>query len=398
MKIYEIATGYTPVPAVIAAATESIVEELTKAFMDMEQEVEILDVSTKNRAENMLPITEVKCPSLITQSDVQLGIMHKLKRVTYSVCLAFKLKKILKKTQEKIVLHFHNQYNMFFFLKIVPEKLRKKAIIAYTNHNGWWSLPWNESKEILTKRYFQEIESMQQADIVFVLNERMKNTVCEGLKISPEKVIKIDNGVNVDIYYPLEKSEKESLKKRFSIEDKELILQVGSVNENKGQKRAIELLLPILKNNPSVVYGFAGEIVSGEYYQQVLDFANENDVENQVIYLGGFAPGKEMNEVYNMATATIFLSKYESFGLVCVESISSGVPVFVLSDLLLNFGQGSVLFSKDNFEKNFTDYFENKDTEKENLSVKGRENAIENYTWKSIATQYKDTFEKFSKK
>ena len=33
MKIYEIGTGYTPIPAKVAAATESVVEELTKAFM-----------------------------------------------------------------------------------------------------------------------------------------------------------------------------------------------------------------------------------------------------------------------------------------------------------------------------------------------------------------------------
>ena len=33
MKIYEIGTGYTPIPARISAATEIVVEELTKAFL-----------------------------------------------------------------------------------------------------------------------------------------------------------------------------------------------------------------------------------------------------------------------------------------------------------------------------------------------------------------------------
>ena len=32
MKIYEIATGYTPIPAQIGAATEIVVEALTRAF------------------------------------------------------------------------------------------------------------------------------------------------------------------------------------------------------------------------------------------------------------------------------------------------------------------------------------------------------------------------------
>ena len=33
MKVYEIGTGYTPIPANIGAATEIVVEELTKSMM-----------------------------------------------------------------------------------------------------------------------------------------------------------------------------------------------------------------------------------------------------------------------------------------------------------------------------------------------------------------------------
>ena len=103
MKIYEIGTGYTPIPAQVAAATESIVEELTKAFMAQNIDVEIIDICAKDRAPNSLPITEVKVPSIFSRSDVSLGIVHKLKRVVYSWALAGKLKKLLKATDEKVV-------------------------------------------------------------------------------------------------------------------------------------------------------------------------------------------------------------------------------------------------------------------------------------------------------
>ena len=39
MKIYELGTGYTSIPAKVAAATESVVEELTKAFLQMNIDV-----------------------------------------------------------------------------------------------------------------------------------------------------------------------------------------------------------------------------------------------------------------------------------------------------------------------------------------------------------------------
>ena len=115
MKIIEIGTGYTPIPAQMGAATEIVVEELTRAFLKIGQDVEIVDISAQKRAEHDLPIQEVKVPRCFTKTDVSLGIMHKLKRVVYSLALAKHLKKILKSAQEKVVLHFHNQYNAFFF-------------------------------------------------------------------------------------------------------------------------------------------------------------------------------------------------------------------------------------------------------------------------------------------
>ena len=116
MKIYERGTGYTPIPAQIGAATEVVVEELTRSFLKNGENVEIIDISAPGRVSNDLPITEVKVPNKFSEADVSLGMMHKLKRVVYSVCLAKHLKSILENSQEDIVLHFHNQYNLFFAL------------------------------------------------------------------------------------------------------------------------------------------------------------------------------------------------------------------------------------------------------------------------------------------
>lgn len=387
MKIYEIGTGYTPIPAQVPAATESIVEELTKAYLEMGTPVEVLDISTDKRAPHSLPITQVKVPSIFTKSDVSLGIVHKLKRVVYSVALALKLKKILKKADEKIALHFHNQYNMFFFLKLVSARLREKAVLAYTNHNGYWSLPWEQAREILNKRYFQEIESMKKADISFVLNPKMRNNAVEHLGLPKEKVVQINNGVNTDIYRPLSQEKKDELKETLGLTGKKVILQVGSVNENKGQGRSVELLANLLKENADLVYAFAGGIVSAEYFEQVKATAKELGVENQVMYLGMAAPGEEMNSIYNIADATLFVSKYESFGLVCIESLSAGVPVFLCGDGLIDFGKGCILCDIETFE-NKVSILLNMGERYEELSKISRENAVENYTWQKIASDY----------
>ena len=391
MKIYEIGTGYTPIPAKVAAATESVVEELTKAFMQKKIDVEVIDISANDRVPNSLPITEVKVPSIFTKSDISLGIIHKVKRVVYSVALALKLKKILKQTNQKTVLHFHNQYNIYFFLKLVKKELRDKAIIAYTNHNGFWSLPFEEAKSTLQARYFQEIEGMKNADLIFVLNPKMKNNIVENLGIDENKVIRINNGVNTDVYAPLSSEQIEKVKEKLNLKNKRIILQVGSVNENKGQGRAVKMIAPLLRENSDTVFAFAGDIVSQEYYQEVLRTAKEEKVENQVVYLGTFSPGEEMNGLYNIADTAIFVSRYEGFSLACVESISAGVPVVLCSDSLSSFGDGSILAERQDVADRIRQLLNDDDLLKE-LKQAARKNAVENFTWSKTAQKYFDNF------
>ena len=94
MKIYEIGTGYTAIPARRGAATEIVVAELASAFLQMGEQVQVVDIAAEDRAPTSLPIREVPVPRCFRGTDVKLGLMHKLKRVAYSVCLAAVLRRI----------------------------------------------------------------------------------------------------------------------------------------------------------------------------------------------------------------------------------------------------------------------------------------------------------------
>ena len=51
MKIYEIGRGYTPIPAQMGAATEIVVEELTRSFIKNNIDETIIDIKAQKRAE-----------------------------------------------------------------------------------------------------------------------------------------------------------------------------------------------------------------------------------------------------------------------------------------------------------------------------------------------------------
>ena len=393
MKIYEIGTGYTPIPAQMGAATEIVVEELTKAMLKQGHDVQIVDIKATDRRETDLPILEVPVAAVFSGTDVALGIMHKLKRVGYSVSLAGVLKKILQAADEKVIFHFHNQYNLFFFLKLIPATLRRKCLIAYTNHSGIWRLEWSEIKSIIKKRYFQEVECMKQADLVFLLNEETKRNVLEHLGIHEGRIMVINNGVNIDVYHPLTKEEKCSAREKWGLCGKHVILQVGSVYENKGQLRSAEYLLPLLKTNPHLVYAYVGGIVDVAYQTQIQNFVRENSMMSQIRYLGTVSPGRELNELYNTAAATILPSRYEGFSLVSIESCASGVPVLVDRMGPVRLGKGSVIYDSRYIKDAVTQVILDSIADDGHLGTEARNNAVDNYSWDRIAAGYVGAFE-----
>lgn len=390
MKIYEVGTGYTPIPAKMGAATEIVVEELTKSLKKQKLDVKIIDIKASNRTENELPIIEVPVPEMFTGTDVKLGVMHKLKRVVYSISLAIVLGKLIKRSKEKVVIHFHNQYNMYFFLKIVPRKVRKRCFIIYTNHSYIWHGDWTEIERTVKKRYFQEIESMKKADLVYVLNDIAREHIIKHIGISEKKIKLIDNGVNTDVYKPLLKEEIDSFKVECGLTGKKVFIQIGSVCDRKNQLGAVNLLMPFLKANPNMIFLYAGGIISTEYQESIQKYAEEQGVEKQVRYIGELKPGENLNKYYNLADAMIFPSKSEGFSLVIIEAMAAGVPVFINRELKFKLADSCLQYSSN---EEFIKIFEEQildDINRVNLSNKVREVTVNNYSWDKIARDYVD--------
>jgi glycosyltransferase involved in cell wall biosynthesis len=386
MKIYEIGTGYTPIPARMGAATEIVVEELVKSFQKLGQDVELIDIEAKDRLPNTLPITQVKVPSVFTDTDVKLGIMHKLKRVVYSVSLAMKLKKILKQAHETVLLHFHNQYNLYFFLKLVSPKLRRKAKIAYTVHSYIWPAPWEEIEDTVHKRYFQEIECVRKADMVLVLNDRTAEHFVNHLGVDSGRIHKINNGVNTDIYHIQPQQQREAFIRSLGLSGKRIIFQVGSVCDRKNQLGAVKMLKDYLREHPDVVYLYAGGIIDAEYQASITAIAAENGIAQQVRYAGELSPGEELNAYYNSAVLTVFPSKLESFGLVIIESLAAGRPVILAEKPLFALEHGCHVYDDEQAFVQLVDSLLRQQT----WDHIAREEVIRQYSWDKVAGDHVD--------
>ncbi len=337
--IIEIGTGYTSIPSKVGAATEIVVEELTRSLQKAGKNVVIFDVNDKDRIPSNLPIHEVYVPAFIAgKSGYNLGIFHKLKRVFYSFSLSFSLNRFIKK-DKSYVIHFHNQYNFFFFWLFSTRKKRKNARLFYTTHSGIWSKPWDEIKDKVNIKYFMESFAMKHADASFLLNESTMLNITQHLGIPPQTLHLMPNGVNTSIYRKLEKNDNSviQLKKKLGVENKTIIFLAGTIESRKNQLAIIEYLAPLLRTNPNLVFLYAGGIRDQEYFSSIESYCKAEGLEQQVRYLGELAPGNNLNTYYNISDAFILASKFEAFPLVTLEALASGLPVLLSNNLMINF-------------------------------------------------------------
>ena len=397
MKIYEIGTGYTTIPSKIGAATEIVVEELTHSMMKQNLDVTILDIKDKNRHSSNLSIIEVYMPYFIKSADVNLGILHKIRRVIYSISLSIILIRLLRKEKEKCILHFHNQYNLFFFLKLASKKIANKAEIVYTNHSYIWSGNWDDIKATLKKKYFQEIYCLKHINKIFVLNKITVDHLINKLNIHKNNIILVPNGVNTQKYMPLDIEDNEvvNYRKKLDLEGKKVIVQIGSLCDRKNQLDTVKMMIPLLKENRNIVFILVGGIINHEYSNLIFNLCKNEDIDKQVLYLGELAPGNILNIIYNIADASIFNSKSEGFSLVILESLSAGTPVLINSTFfnqmdMLNDSNGIITFDSSECLYN---KINNEIINTENrlkYSQQARLFIEKNYSWDAISKLYLD--------
>mgnify|MGYP005881011739 FL=1 len=399
MKIFEIGTGYTSIPAQIGAATEIVVAELTTSMRKLGQDVTIIDIKDENRMPTELPITEAYMPQFFSSTDTKLGVVHKLKRVLYSISLTRKLHSLIRQYKgEQIMLHFHNQYNLFFFLKLSPKSILKNVTIGYTVHSYIWFGKWEEVKDIIAKRYFQEVYCCQHADKVFVLNSIVSQMLVEHYQVDAKCIVPVINGVNVDTYNNEAANEKNvnDLRQKYHLEDKRVVFQVGSVCDRKNQLGTLKLLLPLMKKNKDIAFIYAGGVIDPKYAETIQTLATEKGVKDRVLYMGEVSPGKQLNELYALADVAFMNSKSEAFALVIAEALAARKPIFICDEIMRSLfwgekeGEG-IIRVKDTFETDLERLFTDKTYYKE-MQERGRNFIVNEFSWDVAAKIYLENF------
>ena len=162
------------------------------------------------------------------------------------------------------------------------------------------------------------------ADVVVAISEQTKCDLMEFLEVPEEKIRVVYQSCD-DIFWGVQGAQgvqdDRDVRKKYGLPDR-YVLCVGTLEERKNQLRVIEAMKRLPQDVALVLVGRP----RGDYGQRVLACTNE-----RVRVLSG-ASFTDFPSLYRGAVASVYLSRFEGFGIPVLESMCCDCPV-VTSDV-----------------------------------------------------------------
>ncbi|OGU15570.1 MAG: hypothetical protein A2X61_06465 [Ignavibacteria bacterium GWB2_35_12] len=161
-------------------------------------------------------------------------------------------------------------------------------------------------------------------DGVIVITQKMKEELKTTTIFNEDKIEVVTLGIHLHKFNP-KNHNKQLTKKLFNLPDDKFIIGcVGRLDIHKDQLTAIKALSLI--NNENIILVLVGnkENEYVDYYNQMLELINRLDLHNRVIIL----PFTDrVPELMNCFDILVHPARSETFGLVIIEAMASGLPV-----------------------------------------------------------------------
>lgn len=181
-------------------------------------------------------------------------------------------------------------------------------------------------------RRYRYRRGLMRANEVIAVSETTKRDIEDLIGIPPDHLHRVYNAPDPGFFAHgngFDLQEKHRILERYQIQSPYL-LYAGNIRLHKNVPRLIEAFAVVrdqLSTHP--VYKDLRLIIIGDtisQYPSVRQAVIKSRVENVVRFLG-FVPFETLRYFYEAATAFVFVSRYEGFGLPPLEAMACGTPV-----------------------------------------------------------------------
>lgn len=227
-----------------------------------------------------------------------------------------KLVKIMKANEHDII-HVH-LFPCFYYISIASRLIRRHPVLVFTEHcttNRRITKKWLRPVEVFIYRKYKAIIGVSE-NVSLIL----KNWLPE-LK---NKIVTINNGVNIEKFSSAQKFDSSYFEKNWGIKPGDIKLLMASRFFAQKDHDTVVKALADLPPNFHIL--FAG---GGERVETVRELARSLGVENRVHFLGFRT---DIAQLMKSADINILSSFFEGLSGVTLESLATGNP-FLGSDI-----------------------------------------------------------------
>lgn len=159
----------------------------------------------------------------------------------------------------------------------------------------------------------------------------VSRTWCEELRRAfGIEAILVGNGVDRDVFSPVEDGGEAALRARHGIGEGPVLLAIGGVEARKNTVRILQAFAQIHSLHPSaqlVIAGGASLLDHRGYRQDFTDALADLALPPGAVIQTGPVSQDDMPRLYRLADSLVFPSVKEGFGLVVLEAMASAIPV-----------------------------------------------------------------------
>jgi len=188
------------------------------------------------------------------------------------------------------------------------------AVTVHDLHAFESDLPWSGTREHLAfRRRWSRMMApiIKHSSCILAASEFTKGRLCKLLNVKSDRVAVVGNGVD-----PLYFAAKDGL--RSEMGERPYIVVVGGLTRRKGGDLILRVAQKLSQELPELRILVAGRGESA-FTTPALAVGN--------IQLLQHIPTERLASLLHDATAAVFLSRYEGFGIPVVEAMAAGTPV-----------------------------------------------------------------------
>jgi glycogen(starch) synthase len=236
-----------------------------------------------------------------------------------------------------------------FALYALPIADKLRATPTVVHFHGPWSGESNvEGSATLNARLKNSIENIvySRSRLFITLAHAFRKEMVQRYRVPEEKIRVVPGGIDVD-RFNMNQSRLEARERMNWPTDRPIILCVRRQVRRMGLENLIDAARILVRQQPDVLLLLGG---SGPLFTELKQRISDHGLERNVQQLGRIADN-DLPTAYRATDMTVVPSQsLEGFGLITLESMASGTPVFVtpiggLPEVLEPFAPGCIFGS-----------------------------------------------------